>query len=507
MEEDEHVVKRQKLENDTACRTLSTNNFFTVTYPRANNLIEIYHFNGVEWKLSKPWFIHQLFDNEELPLHSDIFPSTSRIVILVDGRTLDFIVKIVLPRDINNSEQHFLLNFFQEKLSPGIPPETPITIEKHFDISNYELRDNLWSSLCQPIGTKLKELSFQDKLYSIYRMTYQDLNAALLLSKCEKLAIWYIETASSIDFQDDHWEMLVMYTPTNSTSDCSSYSLVGYVTLFTFHNPFLGSKLRVCQMLITPSYLHCGFGRQLLLSVYYDLLYTREIVTELTVEDPCALFRTLRDQVDYEIFYNKILLHKNGVVTQCFKEFQVLPSVEKLAKQLKLIPSQIVFLVELYEFACLLYELFHNGLFPLTTTIDTSISDTAITITPDQTITENSNINIKDQSQTISNELTRKVIQDIQRGKLTNIEDLFDCFADASPMETVGPVVGALNNLSMEEKFQKFRLKVKKQLLKEDKELTAMSKKDMQHELTVLFEERLERYIKVIAFLLRHRYY
>lgn len=100
--------------------------------------------------------------------------------------------------------------------------------------------------------------------------------------------MWYIETADSVDFSDNRWEVLfLVQTPAaecsgkhlnNSTDDGSvhvaklSYHvdevLVGYFTLFSFRNPFAGCKIRICQALIFPPYQSKGFGKELLHATY-----------------------------------------------------------------------------------------------------------------------------------------------------------------------------------------------------------------------------------------------
>jgi GNAT superfamily N-acetyltransferase len=131
----------------------------------------------------------------------------------------------------------------------------------------------------------------------------------------------------SVDFTDERWEVLYLYNTNidsvsnvgdNSISSSGSNSMIssklindnvqgrypirnfaGYMTLFTFHNPFLGSKIRVCQVLVLPHMQGRGLGREMLLAVY-RLAQSRENVTEVTVEDPCPAFERLRDAVDCE---------------------------------------------------------------------------------------------------------------------------------------------------------------------------------------------------------------
>jgi hypothetical protein len=149
-----------------------------------------------------------------------------------------------------------------------------------------------------------------------------------LLQRAERLAMWYIETASTIDFNDDKWEVLFLMKKDLRTNE---RSFIGYATLYTFHNPFLGSKLRICQVLILPPFHGRGYGRHILFDIY-SIAQSRPEVTEITVEDPAEAFQNLRDLVDVEWF----LLHGSQSVTS--------------PKSLKLIPSQLYFVQNAIDF-------------------------------------------------------------------------------------------------------------------------------------------------------------
>jgi hypothetical protein len=67
---------------------------------------------------------------------------------------------------------------------------------------------------------------------------------------------------------------------TNRPVNASLYYLAGYFTLFTFRNPIVGSKLRICQALVWPSQQKKGLGKELLLATY-RLALSRDEVTEV----------------------------------------------------------------------------------------------------------------------------------------------------------------------------------------------------------------------------------
>ena len=129
----------------------------------------------------------------------------------------------------------------------------------------------------------------------------------MFLRRAEKVAMWHIETADAVDYADEHWEIATLYRcqdvidNNNNNIDSCVRSVVGYMTLYTFLNPFKGAKLRVCQALILPHEQKKGLGRDMLLAIY-RLAIERADVVEITVEDPCPGFEHMRDTVDCEWF-------------------------------------------------------------------------------------------------------------------------------------------------------------------------------------------------------------
>ena len=98
------------------------------------------------------------------------------------------------------------------------------------------------SLMSEPIGTKLNSFSSGNDTFDMYLATHKDVGACELLSRAEKIAMWFIETADAVDFVDERWEVLWIYTTVvdDADSGVKSNVLAGYMTLFTFHNPFAG---------------------------------------------------------------------------------------------------------------------------------------------------------------------------------------------------------------------------------------------------------------------------
>ena len=146
----------------------------------------------------------------------------------------------------------------------------------------------------------------------------------------QKLATWYIESASDIDPAEEEgaWNVLYLFRKhqndehvhNNNDDDNNQqeqsyyfYSLVGYMTLYHFHSPLRkpvgGTIVRVCQALLLPCYQRMGHGKRMLHTVFDQCRRStaddssggiHDTIVEVNVEDPAPAFAALRDVVDWE---------------------------------------------------------------------------------------------------------------------------------------------------------------------------------------------------------------
>eukprot|EP01041_Mallomonas_annulata_P013165 gene13165-27849_t len=261
-----------------------------------------------------PDFTHQLFDDESISLHP---PALLKLDICINCWNMNYEIKYEHESTATDSEKAYIIN----RISPALPEELSTT-------SSY------------PPGRIIHSFIQNNISYEIRLANHHDIGATELHNSVAKLALWFIETADSINFNDDRWEVLFILqrnyslqhptenenhsentninTTTTSTSttiakttstDSSdttanmstttttsvSYCCVGYFTLFTFINPLVGSRIRVCQALILPPYQRKKLGQHMLLCVY-RLAQDRDAVVEVTVEDPAPGFQILRNK-------------------------------------------------------------------------------------------------------------------------------------------------------------------------------------------------------------------
>ena len=202
----------------------------------ANDVIKL-HFSGYEESIS-PTYTHQLFDDELIT-----FDPLSYSQDIVDSLCIDVNIdlsggislsSVLVTGNIDDAKKTEILG----KLGKGLP-----------DVVGEE------DARFLPCGRLLRSFKVEDAAYEIWHATHEDKGACECLKQAERLAVWFIETADSVDFRDDRWEVLFLLRATTCVgSDLNKDRVfVGYTTLFSFRNPMIGSKLRICQALILPT--------------------------------------------------------------------------------------------------------------------------------------------------------------------------------------------------------------------------------------------------------------
>ena len=230
--------------------------------------------------MTQPEFTHQLFDEEEIK-GLEVDASKDLITICTDLQDLGQYVQF--SEKLRLQEQD---DIFEHHLSKGVP-QCAARVPSSCSLQVPERSENF-----QPIGRLVHTFQCPStsagacEEFEIWLATDKDAGASDLLHRAEKLAMWFIETADGVDFSDERWEALFVFQRLNPPGagagagaggdpDKHRHSTVrvaGYMTLFTFHNPFLGSKLRICQALIMP---HLQVSMNIKLKSFFDCSYLR----------------------------------------------------------------------------------------------------------------------------------------------------------------------------------------------------------------------------------------
>lgn len=256
-----------------------------VSGSRANDLIALLFYNAVLGARSgdrtdhyevSPEYTHQLFDDERvvLTVPEGRHIREVRIRVFIDCRDLSHSI-IFPPRSLLAHEEARQL---LQRMRSGLPPDCAVIEDdlllsadsswrggevlkrvRRTSPSALELPFRLLSSCCDPWtvcrpsyrappGQLVDSFRKGDLQLAVHLASNAHEGAGLLLQRAEKIAMWFIETADSVDFSDDRWEVLFLFAGDMSTSPSATAArrvdrFVGYFTLFSFRNPYLGTLL------------------------------------------------------------------------------------------------------------------------------------------------------------------------------------------------------------------------------------------------------------------------
>lgn len=113
--------------------------------------------------------------------------------------------------------------------------------------------------------------------------------------RLQTFLMWFIETASFIDVDDDHWDFFLVFEKYNKDGE-TLYATVGYMTVYNYYVYPDKTRPRVSQMLILPPFQGEGHGAQLLETVHRFYCNLPK-VQDITAEDPSDNYVKLRDFV------------------------------------------------------------------------------------------------------------------------------------------------------------------------------------------------------------------
>ncbi|XP_068184657.1 histone acetyltransferase type B catalytic subunit [Antennarius striatus] len=113
--------------------------------------------------------------------------------------------------------------------------------------------------------------------------------------RLQTFLMWFIETASFIDADDDRWDFFLLFEKYNKDGE-TLYATVGYMTVYNYYVYPDKTRPRVSQMLILPPFQGEGHGAQLLEAVH-RFYCSLPKVQDITAEDPSENYVKLRDYV------------------------------------------------------------------------------------------------------------------------------------------------------------------------------------------------------------------
>ena len=148
----------------------------------------------------------------------------------------------------------------------------------------------------RPHGEKLHEFQSGDSTYEIYFSTRDTKDFLEYHEQMRLFLLWFIDGASYIDQDDDHWNYFVVFEKTKVNGEYRYY-FVGYSTVYNYYAFPEHVRPRISQFLILPPFQKKNIGVNLLKTIYNHYVPNPK-VTDITVEDPSDNFCQLLNFVD-----------------------------------------------------------------------------------------------------------------------------------------------------------------------------------------------------------------
>ncbi|GJQ11192.1 hypothetical protein GpartN1_g2983.t1 [Galdieria partita] len=261
----------------------------------------------------RPWFVHQLFPEEVLYGYKDL-----EVHILYHIASLTILSQVRYSLKDPNVEGFVDVESLLYEHFPGhvcsCMEDFKRRVTKPFHMNRYL---STWQVILPS-----QRLRSDTK---VYMQNMNETTATEIYSQFKLLLLFYIETASYIDWKDDRWDIFVL----SSLHE----DILGFATVYRFNcfdrneNKWsTKQRVRVAQFLIFPCFHGKSFGISLLDAIYRHYLETD--CMEINVESPCKAFQTMRDVIDT----------KNCL--QLERRLGYLPSVEEIRNEWKITRKQ-----------------------------------------------------------------------------------------------------------------------------------------------------------------------
>uniref|UniRef100_A0AAZ3PAQ1 Histone acetyltransferase type B catalytic subunit n=1 Tax=Oncorhynchus tshawytscha TaxID=74940 RepID=A0AAZ3PAQ1_ONCTS len=153
----------------------------------------------------------------------------------------------------------------------------------------------------KPFGTLLHTYNVhnveegEDFTYQIHKVDLSCPGFREYHKRLQTFLMWFIETASFIDVDDDRWDFFLVFEKYNKDGE-TLFATVGYMTVYNYYVYPDKTRPRVSQMLILPPFQGEGHGAQLLEAVHMFYCNLHK-VQDITAEDPSENYVKLRDYV------------------------------------------------------------------------------------------------------------------------------------------------------------------------------------------------------------------
>ncbi|MFT7799535.1 histone acetyltransferase type B catalytic subunit [Arapaima gigas] len=250
-----------------------------------------------------PEYSHQLYGDDEVAFGY----KGLQIQLYYTAGNLNILFKVKYTARVSEKFDCVEPDDVEGKIHEIIPPGFCTNADDFITLLEKEANFKPFGSLLHTYsvhsGEEGEDITYQIYKASSFPASYTGLRGADMTcpgfceyhKRLQTFLIWFIETASFIDVDDDRWDFFLIFEKYNKDGE-TLFATVGYMTVYNYYVYPDKTRPRVSQMLVLPPFQGEGHGAQLLEAVH-RFYCAFPLVQDITAEDPSENYVKLRDFV------------------------------------------------------------------------------------------------------------------------------------------------------------------------------------------------------------------
>uniref|UniRef100_A0A8C0VTK5 Histone acetyltransferase type B catalytic subunit n=1 Tax=Cyanistes caeruleus TaxID=156563 RepID=A0A8C0VTK5_CYACU len=236
-----------------------------------------------------PEYSHQVFGDDEVAFGY----KGLKILLYYIAGNLSTLFRIEYTSKVNEKFDCVEADDVESKIREIIPPGFCTNTDDFVSLLEKEVNFKPFGMLLHTYS--VHEEAGEDITYQIYKADMTCPGFREYHERLQTFLMWFIETASFIDVDDERWNYFLVFEKYNKDG-ATLFATVGYMTVYNYYVYPDKTRPRVSQMLILPPFQGEGHGAQLLETVHRYYM-SSPTVLDITAEDPSENYVKLRDFV------------------------------------------------------------------------------------------------------------------------------------------------------------------------------------------------------------------
>ncbi|NXM06775.1 HAT1 acetyltransferase, partial [Tyrannus savana] len=237
-----------------------------------------------------PEYSHQVFGDDEVAFG---YKGLKILLYYIAGNLSTFF-RIEYTSKVNEKFDCVEADDVESKIREIIPPGFCTNTDDFVSLLEKEVNFKPFGMLLHTYSIHNEEAG-EDITYQIYKADMTCPGFREYHERLQTFLMWFIETASFIDVDDERWNYFLVFEKYNKDG-ATLFATVGYMTVYNYYVYPDKTRPRVSQMLILPPFQGEGHGAQLLETVHRYYM-SSPTVLDITAEDPSENYVKLRDFV------------------------------------------------------------------------------------------------------------------------------------------------------------------------------------------------------------------